>query len=128
MGELDEFESRLRELLREAGCVRYGVPDLIADTKQCRDEIYSDTVAHGGSVSSPFFDFVIVEGVAVFTFFESDFSVYVFACNELELINVTGALAMTDTDACKLLLEKKYGKPKPDLVIARGLVEHWLSS
>jgi hypothetical protein len=69
-----------------------------------------------------------VEGVAVFTFFESDFSVYVFGCDEYEVINETSPLAMADTDACKSLLASKHGKLKPDLVIARGFAESWLSS
>lgn len=126
--DLNEFESRLRVLLAEAGCVRYGVSDLHRDTRECRDGIYADDTAHGQLPDSSFYYFIVAEGVAVFTFFESDFSVYVFRCDEHDLITETDPLALDDTDACKALLASKYRKTKPDLVIARGLAENWLSS
>jgi hypothetical protein len=104
---LNEFESWLGTLLAQAGCVKYSVPDLHRDAKQCRDEIYADNIAHGGTAAEPFFDVIIVEGVAVFTFFERDFSVYVFRCDEDALIRDTSPLAMADTVACKSLLAGK---------------------
>ncbi len=71
---------------------------------------------------------MIAEEVAAFTFFEEQFSVYVFACDEYELINATEPLALCDTDACKALLAERFGKKTPDLAIPRALAESWLSS
>lgn len=124
---LNEFELRLGELLANAGCSKYGVRDLHRDAKECRDYVYADSIAHGQSASDPFFNFIVAEGVAMFTFFEFDFAVYLFHCDEFQLISDTEPLAMSDTDACKLLLARKYGKREPDLTIARGLAECWLS-
>jgi hypothetical protein len=126
--ELNDFESRLAALLAEAGCVKYSVRDLHRDSKQCRDGIYADDIAHAKSAPAPFFNFIVAEGVAVFTFFEADLGVYVFRCDESELIHETTPFAMTDTNACKSLLAIKYGKLAPDLALSRGLAEYWLSS
>ncbi len=128
MADLHEFESRLAVLLEEAGCSKYSVQDLLRDTKHCRDGICADSVAHGESAADPFFFFIAVEGAAVFTFFESDFSVYVFRCDEHELVSQTDSLALADTDACKSLLARECGKTEPDVTIARGLAEYWFSS
>jgi hypothetical protein len=128
MVDLDEFESHLLALFAEAGCSKYTVSDLHRDTKQCRDDIHADCVAHGGSIGGAFFNFIIApNGVAIFTFFEVDFSVYVFACNEYEVINETSVLAMADTGECRRLLVEKFGKKSPDLVIAWSLADYWLS-
>lgn len=126
--DLNDFELRLGELLSDAGCLKYGVRDFHRDTKQCRDNIYADDIGYGESAGDPFFNFVLAEGVAVFTFFELDLALYVFRCNEYELINDITPFGMADTDACKLLLAGKYGKTGPDLVLSRGLAEYWLSS
>jgi hypothetical protein len=128
MLDLNEFESRLGLLLANAGCSKYGVREIHQDTKECRNEVYADSVAHGQSPADPFFNFIVAEGVAVFTFFESDFAVYVFGCDERKLISDTASLAMADTDACKLLLATNYGKNGPDVKIPRELAECWLSS
>ena len=80
MDSLDEFESLLSALLADAGSNRYRVADLRRDTRDSRDDIYKDRSQHGGDIAEPFFDFVVVDGVAVFTFFESTFSVYVVSC------------------------------------------------
>lgn len=96
-------------------------------TKQCRDDIYADTLAHGGRVEDPFFNFVTSKGVAVFTFFESDFSLYVFRCDEAELIAETNRFAMSDTAECKAYLAANHQKPEPDIVAPRSVCEHWLS-
>jgi hypothetical protein len=125
--DVNELESRLEALLAEAGCSTYGVRDLHRDTKLCRDDIYADNVAHGQSSVGSFYNFIVADGVAVFTFFESDFSVYVVGCDEQQLIAETISFALADTDACKSLLANQYGKPEPDLTVSRGMAEHWLS-
>jgi hypothetical protein len=127
MYSLDEFESRLSALIAEAGSHRYSVADLRRDTRDCRDDIYQDTSQHGDDIAEPFFNFVVVDGVAVFTLFESNFSVYVVSCEESELIAQTNRLAMIDVDACRDLLAREYGKSAPDAALPRSLGELWLS-
>lgn len=128
MDELFEFESRLSSLLSAAGCRKYGVSELHRDTRECRDGIYTDDIAHGNSIADSFFHFMIAENVAIFIFFEETFSAFVFPCDEYELINETGQFAMSDMNACKTLLAERYGKKTPDLIIPRALAELWVSS
>ncbi len=67
--DVNELQSRLETLLEGAGCSRYTVRDLHRDTRQCRDDIYADNLARGESPASPFYNFIVAEGVAVFTLF-----------------------------------------------------------
>lgn len=127
MDSLDEFESLLSALLADAGSNRYRVADLRRDTRDCRDDIYKDRSQHRGDIAEPFFNFVVADGVAVFTFFESIFSVYVVSCEESELIAQTDRLAMIDVDACRDLLAREFGKSAPDAALPRSLGELWLS-
>lgn len=127
MDSLDEFESCLSALLAEAECHCYALADLRRDARDCRDDIYQDTSQHGGDIAEPFFNFVVVDGVAVFTLFESNLSVYVVSCEESELIDQTNRLAMIDVDACRDLLAREYGKSMPDAALPRSLGELWLS-
>lgn len=120
-----EFVEALTELLRQTGG-EWTELEIRRDTKVCRDEIYSDTVAHGGTIDEPFFNLTIRNGWAVFTFFEADFSVYVLRCEEYRLIGETEALAMDETVACKQLLSETYGKLQPDLVVPRAIAEQWM--
>jgi hypothetical protein len=127
MDSLDEFESHLSARLAEAGMHRYSVADLRRDTRDCRDYIYKDTSQYGGDIAEPFFNFVVVDGAAVFTLFESDFSVYVVSCEESELIAQTNNLAMIDVGAVRDLLARKFGKSVPDAALPRSIGELWLS-
>src|SRR5262245_3110111 len=95
-------------------------------TKDCRDEIYADSVAHAGHIEDHFFNVVASKGTAVFTFFESQFSVYVLRCNEAQLISEVNRFAMEDTEECKAFLSAQYGKVNPDCVVPRAVCEHWL--
>jgi hypothetical protein len=125
---LDEFESRLSAILAGAGSHCYGVADLRRDARDCRDDIYQDASQHGGDIAEPFFNFVVVDGVAVFALFESNFSVYVVSCEESELIERTNKLAVIDVDACRDILAREYGKSSPDAALPRSLGELWLSA
>lgn len=121
-----EFAEALTALLAGFGTTTTE-PVIRRATKECRDDIYADTLAHGGRSEDPFFNFVIAEGVAVFTFFESDFSLYVFRCNETDLISQTNRFAMSDTAECKAYLAEVHQKSLPDLVVSRPVCEHWLA-
>lgn len=127
MDSLDEFESLLSALLADAGSNRYRVADLRRDARDCRDDIYKDRSQHRGEIAEPFFNFVVADGVAVCTVFESIFSVYVVSCEESELIAQTDRLAVIDVDACRDLLAREYGKSEPDAALSRSLGELWLS-
>jgi hypothetical protein len=122
-----EFAIGLASLLAELGN-SITEPSIRSDAKDCRDQIYADNLAHGGSVEAPFFNFVVLSDVAVFTFFEAEFSVYVLRCNEAELISRTNRFAMADTLDCKAFLAAQYQKHRPDLVISRSVCEQWLES
>lgn len=106
---------------------RYSVADLRRDTRACRDDIHKDTSQHGGDIAEPFFNFVVVDGVAIFTLFESSFSVYVVSCKESELIAQTNSLAMIDVSAVRDLLAREYGKSAPDAALPRSIGELWLT-
>jgi len=75
MDSLDEFEFRLKARLAEAGMNRYSLADLRRDSRDYRDDICRDVTQHGGDIAEPFFNFVVVDGIAIFTLFESNFSV-----------------------------------------------------
>ncbi|MCA9120597.1 MAG: hypothetical protein KDB11_10460 [Planctomycetales bacterium] len=127
MDSLNDFESRLSARLAEAGMHRYSVADLRRETRDCRDFIYKDTSQHGGDIAEPFFNFVVVDGVAVFTLFEVDFSVYIAPCQESELIAQTNSLAIIDVAAVRDLLAREYGKSVPDAALPRSIAELWLT-
>ena len=127
MDSLDDFETRLAARFAEAGMRRYNVANLRQETRDCRDDIYKDASQHGGDIAEPFFNFVIVDGVAIFTLFDSDFSVYVVSCVESELIVQTNNLAMVDVGAVRDLLAREYGKSDPDAALPRSMGELWLT-
>ena len=97
-------------------------------TKECRDEIYADERAHGGNIESPFFNFVAFQNLAVFTFFESDFSIYALPCDEARIIADTQQFALCDTRECKAYLASEHNKSEPDLTVPRAIAEHWMES
>lgn len=128
MDELDQFENVLSEALLRAGCNGYSVAELRQDCRNCRDEIYEDCQKHGQDPEDPFVNFIIVEGTAIFTFFEAEFSVYLCSCTESELISQTNEMAMVDVDAHRKLVREVYGRPKPDAVLSREAANLWMES
>ena len=124
--ELHHFESEFRSLLLMRDC-QASLEEVRVDIQRCKDEIYADDVAHGESLGDPFCNFTIYDNVAVFTFFENEFSVYVLLCNQAELIQLMEPLAMIQTEECKSLLGERFGKHTPDLQIPRAVAELWLS-
>ena len=125
MDDLSDFERSISAALASAGADGYSIADLKRTIRECRDDIYADTVKHGGDLAEPFVDFIIVRDVAIFTFFDSDFSVYVFPCVEADLISQTNSLAMIDVTEHRQLLSE-YGKTDPDATISREQGELWL--
>jgi hypothetical protein len=120
-----EFAHTLSSMLAELGAEN-AEPYVRRATKECRDAVYADTVAHGGEIGDPFFNFVVFGSVAVFTFFESDFSIYALHCNEAQLISEMDRFALADTAECKTYLAATYQKLQPDLVVSRSVCERWL--
>ncbi len=125
--ESDDFSNALVSLLHQYGGA-LTEPQLRRETKDCRDDVYADNLAHGGRIDDPFFHFVVVNSVAVFTFFESQFSVYAVHCDEAELIAQTNDFALGNIAECKKYLASKYQKLEPDLVVPRAVCEHWLEA
>ena len=99
---------------------------LCRETKACRDAIYADSPAHDGHIEDPFFNFVISGGITAFTFFESEFAIYAFECDEAKLIAQTERFALANTQECKSFLAVTYGKSTPDIVVPRSIAEYWL--
>jgi hypothetical protein len=123
--EAHEFAFALGSLLGEHG-EPLAESTIRRATRECRNQVYTDTLAHGGRIEDPFFNFVVVNKTAVFTFFESDFRVFVLRCDEAELISQMNSFAMVETEECKSYLAKVYRKLQPDLVVSRAVSEHWL--
>jgi hypothetical protein len=123
--DAQEFRSRLTSLLTDFGSAMTE-SSIRRSTKECRDAIYADILAQGGKIEDPFFNFVARGDLAVFTFFESQFSLYVVPCNETELIAETERFAMADTEECKAFLAARFNKVCPDLVLTRQICEYWL--
>jgi len=90
-----EFRIAVTKLLGQLGS-RFTEEILRRDTKECRNAIYADNIAHGEHIEDPFFNFVVHDVVAAFTFFESEFAIYAFRCNESELISEAGRFALSD--------------------------------
>ena len=124
--DLNSFERSVSAALRNAGCDTFTASDLQPHTREVRDDIYADEVAHGGDIASPFVSFIITHDVAIFTIFEDPFLVYVVPCTEGEMIADTDAFAMSEVSKHIELLATKYDKPAPDAVIPRSLAEWWL--
>jgi hypothetical protein len=102
--------------------------DVRREAKECRDGIIADDKAHGASADRPFFDFLALQNVAVFTFFESQFSIYIVPCNESQVISDTNRFAMSDTAECKAYLAAAHGKASPDFVLSEADCDAWLAS
>jgi DNA-binding winged helix-turn-helix (wHTH) protein len=98
--------------------LKYGEAELRRDARKCLKGL--------GWTPQPFFNFVIVEGVAIFTIFDDPFEIYIFSCDEFELIRKFDEFAMIDVGPCKQLLATRYGKMAPDVAAARSLAQLWI--
>lgn len=128
---MDRFRLDVANLLSQAGCDVFGEADLREAARECRDEIYLDELEHAGDVDSPFFDFLVVpakdsKDIAVFTFFEESFSIYVFDCDETTLIAQFNGFAMAETEPARRFLASAYGKVAPDLSVGKDVLHAWI--
>ena len=80
MEDLSSFERSVSAALIQAGCDTFTTSDLQRNTREVRDDIYTDEVAHGGDIAAPFVNFIITHDVAIFTIFDGPFLVYVVPC------------------------------------------------
>ncbi|WP_233214877.1 hypothetical protein [Rhodopirellula bahusiensis] len=126
MDDLSSFERSVSAALRQAGCDTFTASNLRRHTREVRDDIYADEVAHGSDIAAPFVNFIITHDVAIFTIFDDPFLVYVVPCTEREMISDTDAFAMAEISEHIELLATKYGKSTPDASISRTLAESWL--
>ncbi|EMB13333.1 hypothetical protein RE6C_05942 [Rhodopirellula europaea 6C] len=126
MDDLSSFERSVSAALLQAGCDTFTASDLQRHTREVRDDIYADELAHGGDIASPFVNFIITHDVAIFTIFDDPFLVYVIPCTEREMISDTDAFAMFEVPEHIELLANKYGRSAPDATISRSLAETWL--
>lgn len=122
--DLNTFQSELGKLLDASGLAADRVRTAM---KEARDDIYADAEEFGSSIEEPFWNCVGLNGKAVFAFFEKEFAIFVIDCDERTLMAETDGFAMAETEACKEVLRKKFGKSVPDLRTARTVAELWLS-
>src|ERR687896_618171 len=93
---LDEVETRLETLLRQAGCRRYSSAKARADAQEVWRDVRQDDAAHGQSSDEPFFTFVVAEGVGVFTFFGPSREIFVLPGDEQHFRNPFEPLATVE--------------------------------
>jgi hypothetical protein len=129
MKSAPELELRLQELLAAFGSTAATELAVRHATRECRNDMYADATAHGCSVGDPFVNFLVLEKVAVFTFFTDPFEFYVLACDDARSL-ISGfessGLAMEDIEGHKRILSETYGKHSPDLTVARPIAEYWM--
>jgi hypothetical protein len=139
-----EVQHRLDTLLRDAGCERYSARQALADAAGCWREIRQDDIAHGGSGDEPFFNFVVAEGVGIFSFYSTNVDFYVVRADDLasrvdsEPLLTTEAewifrdrfepLAMTEVDEARAILASQFNHRVPALSVEPPLSHAWLLS
>lgn len=124
--DLNQFREKLSRLLQAEGS-QMTESDVRSATKDCRDAMYADVTTFGKPIEEPFFNFVCLDGIAVFTFFELPFSVFIVSSDEQTVISESDRFAMRETRGCKEMLRVKFKKQQPDIEIPRTLAELWLS-
>jgi hypothetical protein len=119
-------ERELARLLHERGSslTASQVRDNLTQSKR---EIAEDNSAHGLPAHSPFWDLISDEQVHVLSIFDSDtVDLFVFAAEFNTLIRRLNALAMSETDRMRTLLQEEYDLVLPQISIPRPQAEYWL--
>ena len=124
----DDIQSRLDELLRDAGCVRYTAREALVDAADCWREIRADDLAHGESGEEPFCNFVVAQGVGIFALYGTGVDFYVIRGEESVFRDRFDHLAMIEVDATRAILASDFGRTTPDLNIEPELCRAWLSA
>src|SRR5215467_6026009 len=122
-----QISDALRSILAHVGSRAYGERELRREAKECMVDMMRDALDREADPAAPFFNFVVSDGVAIFLIFDDPFEIYVFSCDERELIRTfENQFAMRDVGPCKQLLATRYGKVAPDIAAARALAQLWL--
>jgi len=125
----NQMSAALRSVLAQSGCRKYGEREFRRDAKDCMVEMIKEALAHNVDPGTPFFGFVVVEGVAIVTIFDDPFEIYVFSCDERELVGAfENKFAMRDVGPCKQLLATQFKKTTPDVAAARPIAQLWMES
>jgi len=125
----NQISAALRSILAQVGDRAYGERELRRDAKECMVDMMRDALDRGADPATPFFTFVVSDSVAIFLIFDDPFEIYVFSCEERELIRTfENQFAMRDVGPCKQLLATRYGKAAPDVAAARSLAQLWIES
>lgn len=123
-----DIQRRLDTLLRNAGCERYTARQALADAAERWREIRQDDVAHGKSGEEPFFNFVVAEGVGIFTLYGTDVVFYVIPGDEWDFRDRFEPLAMSEVESARAILASDFKRSAPDLTVEAPLSRAWLSS
>jgi len=124
-----QISAALRSVLAQAGSRTYGERELRREAKECMGGMWRDALNHRVDPARPFFSFVVSDGIAIFTIFDDPFEIYVFPCEERELIRTfEDEFAMRDVGLCKQLLATRHGKEAPDVAAARSLAQLWMEA
>jgi hypothetical protein len=120
------LDSILAEVIAEEGGTCQAT-EVRAEIAACLDEIQTEQEARG--VESPICHFYVTGGVAVFTLVGDTLDLYVVGCpkaGQWEIVNRFDRLARSDVVGFRRVLQVRYGKEQPDLVIKPGLAVDWL--
>jgi hypothetical protein len=124
-----QISAALRSVLARAGSRTYGERDVWQEARKCMIIMTRNALDQAIDPASPFFNFTVSNGIAVFTFFDDPFEFYIFSCDEHELIRTfEDRFAMRDVGPCKQYLATRYGKRAPDVAAARSLAQLWMES
>jgi len=124
---LGEVNETLNRLLRQAGCRHYSAQQAHSDMREVWRDRREDAASHG-ETDGAFFTFVVVENIAVFTFFERAVGIFVIPGREVDFRSRFDSLAMADVQHAKRVLAEHFRKPAPDLLIDAALRDAWLDS
>ena len=121
-----DVQHRLDTLLRDAGCELYTAQQALAAAAECWRAIREDAVAHGQSGDDPFFNFVVAEGVGIFTFYGTDVEFYVIPGEEWQFRDRFDHLAMTEVEPARAIITSYFNKLMPDLTVDAPMSRAWL--
>ena len=122
---IDELNDELQVLL-DSYDASISLEEITDEARECLEEFTADNIENDEDPEQPFFTYMIGDDVAVFMFFDDPFQLYVFPCDEQQLIvTVERDFAMVDVDECRQFLLDDEGR-EPDLELGLALAKEWM--
>jgi hypothetical protein len=119
---------RIQQLLESLKTTDLTEKLLREKTRVCRDKIYADNLAHGGTIDDPFVNALILGNTAAYVFYTTPFEIWVVIGDERSLIQdfKSADIAMSDIEGYRNFILARYGKREPDIIVDRQIAEHWM--